>query len=120
MKTDMKGKQVGFYNHQLFQLNRHFAMSFLNIFFKLRVCESRFESCSAPFVPSPLIVMFQKTVDCFKSALFLSFTELMFLICWMLHPEPRLRATVNDITNCKWLNQYVDVDAYDYDSIFGE
>ena len=44
----------------------------------------------------------------------------MFLICWMLHAEPRVRATVNDVSNCKWLNQTVDVNSYDYDHIFGE
>lgn len=46
--------------------------------------------------------------------------ELMFLVCWMLHSEPHLRATVKDVLSYKWLNQKVDVNAYDYDTIFGE
>ena len=48
------------------------------------------------------------------------FVELMFLVCWMLHSEPHLRASVKDVLSYKWLNQKVDVNSYDYDTIFGE
>ena len=44
----------------------------------------------------------------------------MFLVCWMLHSEPRLRATVADIFTSNWLNQNVDINLYEYDSLFGE
>ena len=86
----------------------------------MKECEEMFESRSIPIHSNPRIIINRKVWIILEALFSLSFTELMFLICWMLHPEPRLRATVNDVTNCKWLNQYVDVDAYDYDSIFGE
>eukprot|EP00794_Sanderia_malayensis_P012151 gene12151-13404_t len=44
--------------------------------------------------------------------------ELMFLVCWMLHPEPDLRATVKDIEKYRWVNQKVDITQYNYDAIF--
>ncbi|XP_065063667.1 PAS domain-containing serine/threonine-protein kinase-like [Rhopilema esculentum] len=47
-------------------------------------------------------------------------SELMFLVCWMLHTEPNLRASVKDISSYRWLNQKVDVGLYDYDTIFAE
>ncbi|XP_048590414.1 PAS domain-containing serine/threonine-protein kinase isoform X2 [Nematostella vectensis] len=43
--------------------------------------------------------------------------ELMFVICWILHPDPRWRATIRDLEQNEWINQPVQISAYDFNTV---
>ena len=43
--------------------------------------------------------------------------ELMFIICWMLHPEVGFRAKLPDIIKYPWFTREVDINNYDYDTV---
>ena len=43
--------------------------------------------------------------------------ELMFIICWMLHPEVGFRAKLPDIIKYPWFTRQVDINNYDYDTV---
>ena len=40
---------------------------------------------------------------------------LMFLITWLLHPDPLCRATISDVERNAWVNQAVDPTRYRWD-----
>ncbi|ESO85347.1 hypothetical protein LOTGIDRAFT_130545, partial [Lottia gigantea] len=42
---------------------------------------------------------------------------LMFLISWMLHTDPRCRATINDLEENAWVNQEIDVNNYIWEEV---
>lgn len=44
-------------------------------------------------------------------------TALMFLITWVLHPDPLCRATINDIERNAWVNQPVNPDSYRWEQV---
>ena len=48
------------------------------------------------------------------------FAELMFVICWMLHPEVEFRAKLADIINYPWFTRHVNINDYNYDSVLGK
>ena len=43
--------------------------------------------------------------------------ELMFIICWMLHPEVGFRAKLTDVIKYPWFTRQVDINNYDYDTV---
>lgn len=43
----------------------------------------------------------------------------MFVICWLLHPDPKWRATIKDLTTNNWINQSVDIQRYNFELIMG-
>ena len=45
--------------------------------------------------------------------------DLMFIICWLLHPDPRWRATMSDLEENNWINQPVDITKYSFDAVLG-
>ena len=47
------------------------------------------------------------------------FLELMFVICWMLHPEVKFRAKLGDLIKYPWFTRHVDISVYDYDKVLG-
>ena len=51
---------------------------------------------------------------------FFLFAELMFVICWMLHPEVEFRAKLVDIINYPWFTRHVNINDYNYDSVLGK
>ena len=48
------------------------------------------------------------------------FAELMFVICWLLHPDPRWRATIKDLEDNEWVNRPVDIARYSFDAVLCE
>lgn len=46
--------------------------------------------------------------------------DLMFIICWLLHPNPRWRATMSDLEENDWINQYVDIKKYSFEAVLGD
>ena len=44
----------------------------------------------------------------------------MFIICWLLHPDPRWRATIGDLEENEWINQPVDITNYSFDAVMGQ
>jgi len=48
---------------------------------------------------------------------FHSFIELMFVLCWMLHPDVGFRAKLGDLMKYPWFTRDVDVSSYDYDTV---
>lgn len=59
------------------------------------------------------------TTDTSSKNFFLS-TELMFVICWLLHPDPKWRATIQDLETNDWINQPVEITKYDFEAVLGE
>ncbi|XP_046864972.1 PAS domain-containing serine/threonine-protein kinase-like isoform X2 [Xenia sp. Carnegie-2017] len=45
--------------------------------------------------------------------------DLMLLICWMLHPDPKYRAVIQDLQRHTWLTQPVDVHTYSFAEVVG-
>jgi len=43
----------------------------------------------------------------------------MKIIFWLLHPDPRSRATLKDLLKDKWVNQPVDMTQYSFDLVMG-
>ena len=57
----------------------------------------------------------------FKPMTFIFFVaELMFVICWLLHPNPKWRATLKDLEENEWVNQPIDIKSYSFDAIFSK
>lgn len=46
--------------------------------------------------------------------------DLMFIICWLLHPDPRWRATMSDLEENEWINQHVDITKYSFDAVMAD
>lgn len=44
----------------------------------------------------------------------------MKVLFWLLHPDPRSRATIKDLQKDKWTNQAVDHSQLNFDVIFGK
>lgn len=44
---------------------------------------------------------------------------LMKVLFWLLHPDPRSRATVRDLQKDKWTNQAVDDAQLNFDVVLG-
>ena len=44
----------------------------------------------------------------------------MFVICWLLHPDLRWRATITDLEENEWINQAVDITKYSFDAVMGQ
>lgn len=44
----------------------------------------------------------------------------MLLICWMLHPDPKYRAVIQDLQRHTWLTQPVDVQTYSFTEVVGK
>ena len=45
------------------------------------------------------------------------FLELMFVLCWMLHPDVSFRAKLGDLVKYPWFTRDVDISNYDYDTV---
>ena len=43
----------------------------------------------------------------------------MFVICWLLHPDPHWRMTLADLEENPWVMQEVDVSKYSMDEVLG-
>jgi len=50
---------------------------------------------------------------------YLTSPALMKIIFWLLHPDPRSRATLKDLLKDKWVNQPVDMTQYSFDLVMG-
>lgn len=55
----------------------------------------------------------------FDFVLFLVATALMKVLFWLLHPDPRSRATIKDLQKDKWTNQPVDETQLNFDAVLG-
>ena len=44
----------------------------------------------------------------------------MKIIFWLLHPDPRSRASLKDLQKDKWVNQPVDISQYSFELVMGE
>ena len=44
----------------------------------------------------------------------------MKIIFWLLHPDPRSRASLRDLQKDKWVNQPVDISQYSFELVMGE
>ena len=44
----------------------------------------------------------------------------MKVVFWLLHPDPKSRATLKDLRKDKWTNQPVDIATYSFESVLGE
>lgn len=51
---------------------------------------------------------------------FYFFSALMKLLFWLLHPDPRSRATIKDLQKDKWTNQTLDTAQLTFDTVFGK
>ena len=45
---------------------------------------------------------------------------LMKVLLWLLHPDPRSRATLKDLQKDKWTNQEVDPTSFVFEVVLGE
>ena len=45
---------------------------------------------------------------------------LMKVLFWLLHPDPRSRATIKDLQKDKWTNQPLDDSLLNFDCVFGK
>ncbi len=45
---------------------------------------------------------------------------LMKVLLWLLHPDPRSRATISDLQKDKWTNQPLDDSLLNFDTVFGK
>ena len=45
---------------------------------------------------------------------------LMKVLFWLLHPDPRSRATLKDLQKDKWTNQEVDMSGYTFEAVLGK
>ena len=45
---------------------------------------------------------------------------LMKVLFWLLHPDPRSRATITDLQGDKWTNQPVGDTQLSFDAVFGQ
>ena len=62
----------------------------------------------------------EKKIGSSSFIFFFLFAELMFVICWMLHPEVEFRAKLVDIINYPWFTRHVNINDYNYDSVLGK
>ncbi|XP_044184545.1 PAS domain-containing serine/threonine-protein kinase-like isoform X1 [Acropora millepora] len=46
--------------------------------------------------------------------------DLLFVICWLLHPDPRWRATMSDLEENDWINQTIDIKKYSFEAVLGD
>jgi len=44
----------------------------------------------------------------------------MKVLLWLLHPDPKSRATIPDLLLDKWTNQPVDVKKMNFNAVLGE
>jgi serine/threonine protein kinase len=44
---------------------------------------------------------------------------LMKVFLWLLHPDPKSRATLKDLERDRWTNQEVDISQYSFESVLG-
>lgn len=51
---------------------------------------------------------------------FLVSNDLLFIICWLLHPDPRWRATITDLEENEWINQPVNIANYSFDAVMAD
>ncbi len=42
---------------------------------------------------------------------------LMKIVLWLLHPDPRSRATLTDLATDKWVNQEINLSLYSFQSV---
>lgn len=57
-----------------------------------------------------------KISDIFTLCL-LVFTALMFLLMWLLHPEPTKRAKITDLQKDKWTHQPINIEDYKWSEV---
>lgn len=50
----------------------------------------------------------------------IDFLALMKVLFWLLHPDPRSRATIRDLKKDKWTNQPLDDSLMNFDCVFGK
>lgn len=43
----------------------------------------------------------------------------MKVFFWLLHPDPKSRATLKDLQKDKWTNQAVDLSVYSFNAVLG-
>ncbi|XP_060066134.1 PAS domain-containing serine/threonine-protein kinase-like [Ylistrum balloti] len=53
-----------------------------------------------------------ETIQCILKPPFSVSNALMYLLMWLLHPEPLKRAKITDLENDKWINQPMDITQY--------
>ena len=42
---------------------------------------------------------------------------LMKIVLWLLHPDPKSRATLTDLQNDSWVNQPIDISQYSFNTV---
>jgi len=45
--------------------------------------------------------------------------ELMFIVCWMLHPQVDFRSKIKDVITYPWFTRPVDINKYNYEFVLG-
>uniref|UniRef100_A0A7M5V6U5 Uncharacterized protein n=1 Tax=Clytia hemisphaerica TaxID=252671 RepID=A0A7M5V6U5_9CNID len=63
---------------------------------------------------------FFEVEDSIRAELFPPFkvsNELMFVVCWMLHPDVQFRARLPDLIKYPWFTRDVTISNYDYDTV---
>lgn len=67
----------------------------------------------------------QKYGDCYiRDTIPLNFKiylliELMFIVCWMLHPQVDFRSKIKDVITYPWFTRPVDINKYNYEFVLG-
>ena len=41
----------------------------------------------------------------------------MKIVLWLLHPDPKSRATLTDLQNDSWVNQPIDISQYSFNTV---
>ncbi|XP_033726773.1 PAS domain-containing serine/threonine-protein kinase-like [Pecten maximus] len=58
-----------------------------------------------------------ETIQCILKPPFSVSNSLMYLLMWLLHPEPLKRAKISDLKNDKWINQPMDISQYKWSEV---
>ncbi|XP_052234562.1 uncharacterized protein LOC127847053 isoform X3 [Dreissena polymorpha] len=59
----------------------------------------------------------EETIKCTLKPPFVVSSELMMLLCWLLHPDPKKRATVPSLERNHWVQQKVDISRYRWEEV---
>lgn len=55
---------------------------------------------------------------CYTNVLFhVTNIGLMKIVLWLLHPDPKSRATLTDLQSDSWVNQSVDISQYSFNTV---
>lgn len=76
--------------------------------------------CPMPIVPRPQdpLCLMHFTVTALTCNLYSS-AALMKVLFWLLHPDPRSRATIKDLKKDKWTNQAMETTQLTFEAVLG-